>query len=114
VESTYAEVLTEYNRSAFGLFFVVEDHYKAKDRLAAAGPKNSDSGTPPLVNRRQDYWTMTCGATGSSTEPFYLDLFQGVDRPFEHAMLLGTGLHEGLVAPPALVRDLMLTMRTRW
>jgi hypothetical protein len=60
---TYAEVLTEYNRSSFLPVFVVEDHYEDEKVGWPPQDQNSDLGTP-LVNRRQDYWTMTCGATG--------------------------------------------------
>ncbi len=60
---TYAQVLTEYNRSSFQPVFVVEDHYEEEAIGWPPDAKNVELGTP-LVNRRQDYWTMTCGATG--------------------------------------------------
>ncbi len=60
---TYAQVLTEYNRSSFQPVFVVEDHYDEETVGSPPEANNMELGTP-LVNRRQDYWSMTCGATG--------------------------------------------------
>lgn len=58
---TYTQVLTEYNRVDVLPVFVIEDHYE--DEILGSPPENVELGTP-LVNRRQSYWTMTCGATG--------------------------------------------------
>ena len=43
--------------------FVVEDHYEDENIGWPPNAHNGDLGTP-LVNRRQDYWTMLSGATG--------------------------------------------------
>ncbi len=54
--STYAEVLHAYNQSSTVPVFMVEAHYELED-------VGGEMGTP-LVLRRQEYWTMTSGATG--------------------------------------------------
>ena len=60
---TYAQVLTDYNRSAFLPVYTVEDHYEDENIGSPPADRNGELGTP-LVLRRQDYWTMTSGATG--------------------------------------------------
>ena len=54
---TYAQILTEYNRSDFKPVFLVEANYEFEHNL------NTDGGSPAIL-RRQEYWTMLSGATG--------------------------------------------------
>ena len=61
-DPTYDQVLIEYNRSRVPVY-VVEDHYEGEAVGWPPAHNNSERGTP-MINRRQDYWTMTCGATG--------------------------------------------------
>jgi hypothetical protein len=58
---TYAQVLTEYNRSEFKPVFLVEANYEFEQ---------GDQGSPQSL-RRQDYWTMLSGATGQIYGSFY-------------------------------------------
>lgn len=51
---TYAQVLAEYNRAEFKPVFMVEANYEFE---------RADDGLPQSL-RRQEYWTMLCGATG--------------------------------------------------
>ena len=60
---TYAQVLTNYNRANFAPVFTVEDHYEGEAIGYPPEANNVDLGTP-LVNRKQDYWTVLSGATG--------------------------------------------------
>ncbi len=53
---TYDEVLHAYNHSPSVPVFMVEEHYELEN-------VGGEMGTP-LVLRRQEYWTMTSGATG--------------------------------------------------
>jgi chitodextrinase len=53
---TYAQVLTDYNRSNFLPVFMVEAHYELENLW-------SDLGTPEVL-RRQEYWTLCSGAAG--------------------------------------------------
>ena len=61
---TYAQVLTEYNRSDFKPVFMVEANYEFES-LA-----NTDGG-PPQNLRRQEYWAMLSGAAGQLYGSFY-------------------------------------------
>jgi hypothetical protein len=54
---TYAQVLTEYNRSKFKPVFMVEANYEFEH------VQNTDGGSTKNL-RRQEYWTMLSGATG--------------------------------------------------
>ena len=54
---TYAQVLTEYNRSNFKPVFLVEANYEFEHNLG------TDGGSTQNL-RRQEYWTMLSGATG--------------------------------------------------
>jgi len=54
---TYAQILTEYNRSNFKPVFMVEANYEFEH-----GPGTDGGSTQNL--RRQEYWTMLSGATG--------------------------------------------------
>jgi hypothetical protein len=55
--ATYAEVLNEYNASPAMPTFMVEANYEGQDNTGG------DQGDLPTL-RRQEYWTMTSGATG--------------------------------------------------
>lgn len=61
---TYAQVLTEYNRSNFKPVFMVEANYEF-EHLG-----NADGGSTQNL-RRQEYWTMLSGATGQVYGSFY-------------------------------------------
>src|SRR5262245_5446574 len=54
---TYAQVLTEFNRSNFKPVFMVEANYEFEHN------PNTDGGST-ANQRRQEYWTMLSGATG--------------------------------------------------
>jgi Protein of unknown function (DUF4038)/Putative collagen-binding domain of a collagenase len=54
---TYAQVLTEYNRSDFKPIVMVEANYEFEQN------PNTDGGSTQNL-RRQEYWTMLSGATG--------------------------------------------------
>src|SRR5262245_20754374 len=54
---TYAQVLTEYNRSNFKPVFMVEANYEFEHN------SGTDGGSTQNL-RRQEYWTMLSGATG--------------------------------------------------
>jgi hypothetical protein len=54
---TYAQVLTEYNRSNFKPVFMVEANYEFEHN------PGTDGGSTQNL-RRQEYWTMLSGATG--------------------------------------------------
>ena len=54
---TYAQVLTEYNRSNFKPVFMVEANYEFEHNAG------TDGGSTQNL-RRQEYWTMLSGATG--------------------------------------------------
>jgi uncharacterized protein DUF4038/collagenase-like protein with putative collagen-binding domain len=54
---TYAQVLTEYNRSNFKPVFMVEANYEFEHNPC------TDGGSTQNL-RRQEYWTMLSGATG--------------------------------------------------
>jgi hypothetical protein len=54
---TYAQVLTEYNRSNFKPVFMVEANYEFEHG------SGTDGGSTQNL-RRQEYWTMLSGATG--------------------------------------------------
>ena len=54
---TYAQVLTEYNRSNFKPVFMVEANYEFEHL-------SGTDGGPTQNLRRQEYWTMLSGATG--------------------------------------------------
>ena len=54
---TYAQVLTEYNRSNFKPVFMVEANYEFEHL------SGTDGGSTQNL-RRQEYWTMLSGATG--------------------------------------------------
>ena len=54
---TYAQVLTEYNRSNFKPVFMLEAHYEFEHN------PGTDGGSTQNL-RRQEYWTMLSGATG--------------------------------------------------
>jgi hypothetical protein len=54
---TYAQVLTEYNRSNFKPVFLVEANYELEQT------PYTDGGSAQNL-RRQEYWTMLSGATG--------------------------------------------------
>jgi hypothetical protein len=54
---TYAQVLTEYNRSNFKPVFMVEANYELEHN------SGTDGGSTQNL-RRQEYWTMLSGATG--------------------------------------------------
>ena len=53
---TYAQVLTEYNRSDFKPVFMVEAYYEFEH-------DHVDGGSTQIL-RRQEYWSMLSGATG--------------------------------------------------
>jgi len=55
---TYAELLKDYNRSSFLPNFMVEANYEFEDNFGNLGELT------PQIMRRQEYWTMLCGATG--------------------------------------------------
>jgi hypothetical protein len=55
--ATYAEVLKEYNASPTMPTFMVEANYEGQNNTG------EDQGDLPTL-RRQEYWTMTSGATG--------------------------------------------------
>jgi hypothetical protein len=54
---TYAQVLTEYNRSNFKPVFMVEANYEFEHNTGTDGGYTQNL-------RRQEYWTMLSGATG--------------------------------------------------
>jgi Protein of unknown function (DUF4038)/Putative collagen-binding domain of a collagenase len=54
---TYAQVLKEYNRPNYRPVFMEEANYEFEHNA------NTDGGSLPNL-RRQEYWTMLCGATG--------------------------------------------------
>ena len=54
---TYSEVLKEYNASPTMPVFMEEANYEGENNTGG------DYGDPPTL-RRQEYWTMTSGATG--------------------------------------------------
>jgi hypothetical protein len=56
--STYAQVLTEYNRQNFKPVFMVEANYEFEN----VGPDTEGGSTQNL--RRQEYWAMFSGAAG--------------------------------------------------
>jgi hypothetical protein len=53
---TYAQLLTDYNRSGFLANFMVEAHYESEN-------VGGDTGTASVL-RRQEYWTLLSGAIG--------------------------------------------------
>ena len=63
--ATYAEVLKEYNASPTLPVFMVEANYEGEDNTGG------DEGDLPTL-RRQEYWTMTSGATGQLFGNHYL------------------------------------------
>jgi Protein of unknown function (DUF4038)/Putative collagen-binding domain of a collagenase len=56
---TYAEVLHAYGQSSTTPTFMGEAYYESVNGQAGLG----EMGTPQLL-RHEEYWTMTCGATG--------------------------------------------------
>ena len=63
--ATYAEVLQEYNASPTLPVFMEEANYEGENNTGG------DEGDPPTL-RRQEYWTMTSGATGQLFGNHYL------------------------------------------
>jgi Protein of unknown function (DUF4038)/Putative collagen-binding domain of a collagenase len=79
--ATYAEVLKEYNASPTLPVFMVEANYEGENNTGG------DEGDLPTL-RRQEYWTMTSGATGQLFGNHYLMGFpsgwqQNLDTPGE-------------------------------
>src|SRR5262245_50661419 len=66
---TYAQVLTEYNRSNFKPVFMVEANYEFEHN------PGTDGGSTQNL-RRQEYWTMLSGATGQLYGSAYTWQFQ--------------------------------------
>ena len=91
---TYAQVLTDYNRSNALPTFLVEANYEFEHNAA-------DEGTPDIL-RRQAYWTMLSGAAGQMygnhyTWPFSSGWQDNLDTPGSAQM----GLVKFLFAPRA-------------
>jgi hypothetical protein len=66
--ATYAEVLKEYNASPTMPVMMVEANYEGGNNTG------QDIGDPPTL-RRQEYWTMTSGATGQLWGNYYVRHF---------------------------------------
>jgi Protein of unknown function (DUF4038)/Putative collagen-binding domain of a collagenase len=74
-DPTYDQVLIEYRRSRVPVY-VVEDHYEMEEVGWPPAHNNAEMGTPP-ISRKQDYWTMTCGATGKLYGHHNISTFSG-------------------------------------